>query len=151
MALRDSDIAYSNLLHDSAAKWGLAVLPGRPVIGLAPVSDPQDGIIGNPYQPGGMLPIEETLKPPVDLGFLNKIELFRFNGQWGYCLTLHVKEVSVGYGAFLKFCDPYPTRQAAIEAAARDIIHRVKGNKPLTGWAESLLKPQPAAVQPGLF
>ena len=41
---------YSNLLHDAAERWGLSVLPGRPLIGLPPVCEGKgEGIVGNPY------------------------------------------------------------------------------------------------------
>lgn len=136
--------SYSELLHNSAIKWGLKEIPGRPLIGLPPAerSEKVDGIIGNPYQPDGLLPISETFE--CDVVRFTSIELFEFNGRWGYCLDLSLANGTHTYGAFLKFCDPYPTRQAALEAAVADIHRRAdrERDKKIIGWATSLLAPK---------
>ena len=132
-------IRYSEMLHNSAAKWGLDVVPGRPLITDGPT---------NPYQQK-ILPTKETLQFDTGSRHPTETRLFRFNGQWGYCLSLHVGNWSTSYGAFLKFCDPYPTREAAIHAAARDIIRRIKGKKgvgKLAAWAKSLLEPRQLSI-----
>ena len=134
------NLRYSKLLHDSADKWGLDVLPGRPLIGLAPGSS-SPGIVGNPYQPEP-IPIVESLawrgKPEWHRA---TISLFTFNGMWGYCPSVTTRDRGFDYGSFLKFCNPHPTRQAAIAAAADEISSKVQDNK-LIRWARSLAEPQ---------
>ncbi|MCD4754679.1 MAG: hypothetical protein K8R75_02600 [Deltaproteobacteria bacterium] len=71
---------YSELLHNSAEKWGLNILPGRPLIGLVPCSRRPDGIIENPYQP-----------KPISI-----VETFVYRGE-GLLMSLAL----LGLGAFI--------------------------------------------------
>jgi len=138
--MADFDIVYSNMLHNAAVKWGLEEMAGRPLIGLAPYwEDKGKGIIGNPYQPKQIPPVE-VIQPERLPG--NRIELFTFNGRWGFSLSVTCKTRNFCYGNFLKFCDPYPDRQAALEAAAAKIIEATKGDPKLTAWAKSLAQPK---------
>jgi len=55
------------------------------------------------------------------------ISLFRLNGLWGYSLMLlSGSTVGVSYGAFLKFCQPYPNREAAVLASCDEIEQRAQ-------------------------
>lgn len=136
----DFDVVYSNLLHDAAVKWGLDEIPGRPLIGLAPYWEGKEkGIIGNPYQPE-QIPPAEIIRSEKLPG--NRIELFTFNGRWGFSLSVTSSERNFCYGNFLKFCDPYPTKQAALEAAVAKVIESAKGDRPVIAWAQALLQPQ---------
>lgn len=128
------------MLHDAAIKWGLEEMPGRPLIGLAPYWEGKGkGIIGDPYQPR-QIPPAEVIEPEKLPG--NRIELFTFNDRWGFSLSVQCAERMYCYGNFLKFCDPYPTRQAALEAAVARIIEDSKGDSRLTAWGKSLIKPR---------
>ncbi|MBU0493888.1 MAG: hypothetical protein KKA73_00725 [Chloroflexi bacterium] len=135
-----SELYYSELLHNSAAKWGLAVLPGRPLIGLSPhrAHHGVAGIEGNPYQPQQPEIIET-------LCWRNghehaEIKLFVVNAQWGYCLSVWERDEGYSWGPCLKFCDPYPDRAAAVAAAAAYIAERARSKK-LVAWAQSLIRP----------
>lgn len=132
--------AYSELLHRSAEKWGLPVLPGRPLIGLPP-GDDHLGIVGNPYQPEPP-PIVEVLewRSKTRKHDYARINLFIFNEKWGYCLNVAERGSGRHYGPFLKFCDPYPSRQDAVLAAAREVMSIANGPE-LRAWARSLTKP----------
>ena len=129
---------YSKLLHNSAEKWGLDILPGRPLIGLAPCSRRPDGIIGNPYQPKPISIVESFVYRAKKGRSQGTVNLFMFNGQWGYCLNISAGNRNFGYGPFLKFCELYQTRIAAIGAAVAEIISRVHDDNNLVRWARSL-------------
>ena len=129
---------YSELLHNSAEKWGLNILPGRPLVGLVPCSRRPDGIIGNPYQPKPISIVETFVYRAKKGRSRGKVELFMFNGLWGYCLDISTKNYGFGYGPFLKFCKPYQTRLSAIGAAVAEIMSRVHDDNKLVRWARSL-------------
>ena len=72
----------------------------------------------------------------------NLIRLFEFNGKWSFCLTITPKRSEgVHYGPFLKFCDPYPDRQTALEAARDKIVERCEDG-PVIAWAKYISGPQ---------
>ena len=71
--------------------------------------------------------VESIYMPSVEvLSFYDKCEirLFKYNRQWGYSVSIDTYSEGWGFGSFLKFCDPYLSRQLAIGAAVRRI--RVK-------------------------
>lgn len=97
---------YSDLLHRSAEKWGLPVMPGRP-------------LIDDRTSPYPRLEVVETMKWRQDKSPYNwaTIQIVTLNGQWSFCASFSVHESGVHFGPFLKFCDPLPTRQDALRAA----------------------------------
>jgi len=115
----DLDNAYERLLIRASKKWGV---------------DRHTDII----------PIKEKLSFKLkDFSWaVNNIRLFKFNGRWGFCLSLQWNNGGWCYGPFLKFCDPYPTRKKALQAAASEIklIHGI--DKKIIKWAISLTQPK---------
>lgn len=77
-----------------------------------------------------------------------KIRLFTYNGQYGFCLDIRVKGQWSIYGPFLGFSDPYPTSQLALDAAILEIIQAAQeygdsAEKSRVGaWAKSLITPK---------
>lgn len=130
--------SYSELLHDSAAKWGLEVLPGRPLVGLQP-GDTAQGIVGNPYQREA-IEITETVRWEQGHEYVH-VNLFTLNGLWGYCLSMHTNNEGQHYGAFLKFCQPYHSVVDALRAAGRRIARLVE-NRQIRRWAQTLGQPE---------
>ncbi|MBE2223819.1 MAG: hypothetical protein IAF02_19925 [Anaerolineae bacterium] len=130
------DLYYSELLHNSATKWGLTEIPGRPLIGLPP-SSTRDGISGNPYleEP---IPTHETITCGQ-----SSIRLFEFNGFWGYSLDVKQKHGSYGYASYLKFCEPFPSKKTALINAISQIASDADPDedKDLIKWTKSLLQP----------
>lgn len=95
--------------------------------------------------------IVETLRPPGEDSGANTIRLFVFREQWGYCLHLWVGNVAgMGYGPFLSFCDPYPTRHEALCAASAEVLkyceHSDPHSKMIAKWATSLVTPQQLSI-----
>lgn len=130
---------YSDLLHNSAAKWGLEVVPDRPYIedNTSPYPKPE---------------VCETLHWESGKHAYLDVGLFFFNGQWGFCLNVQFSGGGFGYGPFLKFCDPYPTRMAALHGAlikfnhyiARDAQsgYRYREASAMLSWLERQTQPE---------
>jgi hypothetical protein len=133
--------SYSNLLHDAAERWGLPVLPGRPLIGLPPICEGTgEGIVGNPYvvEP---IPTSETLtfeKNRVRF----RVSLFTFNGRWGYSLDYTDSRQGFSYGNFLKFCRPHPTRADALVDVPNALRWHREVDPEVIRWAQALSEPQ---------
>lgn len=78
----------------------------------------------------------------------NQIRLFVFNDQYGYCMDLRLKRQWSLYGPCPKFSDPYPSQQAALEAAALHFTQEVRKNhegpevKKMILWAKLLTLPE---------
>lgn len=126
------DDVYSALLHDSAASWGLAVLPGRPLI-----NDRVD-----PYP--NPAPVE-TLE--WKMGWRSaEITLLTLNGRWSFCLDVRQWGEGTCFGPLRKFCAPHPTRAAALSAAI-EAVRRLRPGADLAAWLDGLTAP----VQMGLF
>ena len=136
---------YSELLHNSAAAWGLDVIPGRPLSGLSPGNEAR-GIVGNPYH-GKISTVE--MHEFTEGQKHSKISLFMFNEQWGFCMDINYSNGGYGYGPFLKFCDPYPTKRLALQAAAKYVADSIDArteckpmDKRIIAWAKSLAEPK---------
>lgn len=135
----DDLYSYSDLLHDAAERWDLPVLPGRPLVGLPPACE-GEGMVGNPYaaEPLADCEVLRFEKGRVRLA----VHLFVFNGRWGYSLSYADMHLGFGYGNFLKFCRPHPTREAAL-ADVPDALQRRRDVDPgAIRWAQSLSQPQ---------
>lgn len=132
---------YSNLLHDAAERWGLSVLPGRPLIGLPPVCEGTgEGIVGNPY---AAEPIPDSEVFTFDKDRIRcKVRLFVFNGRWGYSLDYIGGHQGFSYGNFLKFCNPHPTRIDALVDVPNALRRRRNVAPEVIRWAQTLSEPQ---------
>ena len=135
------DTFYSDLLHDAAERWGLSVLPGRPLIGLPPVCEGTGkGIVGNPYV---VEPIPGCEVLTFEQGRTQlKVRLFTFNGLWGYSLSYADTKQGFSYGNFLKFCRPYPTRTEALADVSNELRQRKDVDPEVIRWAQALSEPQ---------
>lgn len=68
----------------------------------------------------------------IELQTGDTISLFTLNGLWGYSVVaLSGSTLGFGYASFLKFCKPYPNREAAILAACDEIEQRALPNHDL--------------------
>ena len=119
----DCGEAYQLLLKRSSEKWGLD------------------------YVHEEAIPITEVLKAE-DGARRNQVKLFEFNGRWGFCLHINGRKRGMIYGAFLKFCDPYPTRHEALRAAIERVAEIGDGDAFLLQWAKEL---RADLLQPRLF
>lgn len=122
---------YSNQLHSSAARWGLAVLPDRPIIDdhTDPYPDPA--------------PVE-TLE--WRNGWQHaEITLLTLNGQWSYCLSVAHWGEGIAFGPVRKFCAPHPTRWAALNAAV-EAVRRLRPGPDLVAWLDDLTAPVQMAM-----
>lgn len=126
------DEVYSAQLHDSAASWGLDVLPGRPLI-----NDRVD-----PYP--NPTPVE-TLEWRMGWRHV-EITLLTLNGQWSFCLSVTQWGEGTHFGPWRKFCAPHSTRVAALNAAI-EAVRRLRPGSDLAAWLDGLMQP----VQMGLF
>lgn len=137
------DEYYSERLHDAAERWGLPVLPGRPLIGLPPNCEDR-GIVGNPYNPK-QIPDAEVLE--YESGRIRfKICLFTFNERWGYSLTYLSGHGGFAYGNFIKFCDPHPTRIAALADVPLTLQQHRDVSAGAIRWAQLLSEPHQLAL-----
>lgn len=121
---------YAALLWRSSQKWGL------------------DSVRTESVPPCETFEIKLGPQP-------NEIELFTLNGQWGFSLRIDGGDIGFGYSSFLKFCEPYPTREAAIDGAIRYIEQRFaetnakhSRSKLVLTWARGLRQ---ASMQMKLF
>ncbi len=77
-----------------------------------------------------------------------KIKLFTYNGQYGFCLDIRLERQWSTYGPFSGFSDPYPTRRLALDAASLKVIQTAQehGNptekRRVIAWAKSLITPK---------
>lgn len=124
MTFNNSD-RYDRFLIRAALKWGS--------------SDPDEA--RRAHKIIEMLIFEDERRP-------QKIRLFTYNGQYGYCLDIRLKGQWSAYGPFLGFSDPYPTHRLALDAASLKIIqaaqeHGDPAEKRRVGkWAKSLITPK---------
>ena len=56
-----------------------------------------------------------------------EIRLGRYNGLWGFALSIDYLDAYHGYGLFMKFCEPYPSRWDALAAARLKVREYVEG------------------------
>lgn len=83
----------------------------------------------------------------------NTISLFLYEGRWAYCMSIQFTDCRCGWGPYLKFADPHPTRRDALEVVVAEIVARGKRaahnsyNRSLVEWARSLIAP----IQMSLF
>jgi hypothetical protein len=132
---------YSDLLHDAAERWGLPVLPGRPLIGLPPVCEGTgEGIVGNPYVAEPIPGCEVLTFEKNRVRF--RVSLFIFNGRWGYSLDYMDTRQGFSYGNFLKFCRPHPTRADALADVPNALHWRMDVDTHVIRWAQTLSEPQ---------
>lgn len=75
----------------------------------------------------------------------NEIRMFTLNGLWGFSMSIDGGDLGFGYSSFLKFCEPYPTREDAIDGAILYIEQQfAKANakhlrsKAVLAWAQGL-------------
>ena len=128
---------YSQLLHESARRWGLVVPEDPPIIDDATSPYPRPVVV-------------ETLRwQGKQVWTWAEIEIVTLNGFWSYTLSFTVPKGGEHYGACLKFCDPLPTRGAAIEAAVARMFRRHSDILPdeLMSWLRKIRQP----VQLDLF
>ena len=77
------------------------------------------------------------------------ISLFTLNGLWGYSVVvLSGAMVGFCYSSYLKFCKPYPSREAAILAACDEIERRAQPN---ANMQRALSRVRNMITQPRLF
>ena len=124
MTFNDPD-RYDRFLTRAALKWGSP--------------DPDEA--RRPHEIIETLIFEDKRSP-------QKIRLFTYNGQYGYCLDIHLEGQWSLYGPFLGFSDPYPTSWLALDAASLKVIQTAQehGNptekRRVIAWAKSLITPK---------
>jgi hypothetical protein len=100
---------YSDLLHLHAAKWGLEVPEPRP-------------LITDETSPYPKLTVIETLTwRDTQPHHYTEIALVTLNSRYSYTLNYQWRTRGRGYLPSLKFCDPYPTKAAALDAAIEEL------------------------------
>ena len=83
-----------------------------------------------------------------DRGCPQKIRLFTYNGQYGFCLNIRLKGQWSAYGPFFGFSDPHPTSRLALDAAIIKIIKTAQEHgspaekRKVVAWAKSLITPK---------
>ena len=102
-----------------------------------------------------VIPTSETFAVKLAAHTNEEIRLFTLNGQWGFSMDIDGGNEGWGYLSFLKFCEPYPTREDALRGAVRYIEEsfaraHVKDShsKAVLAWAQSLCQ---ASMQLKLF
>lgn len=138
-ALANWQEVYSDRLHASAARWGYDPPQDRPLI--------NDNTL-NQHYPTQDLTIVEVLTFERERARA-RVEIFTLNGLWSYCLRVSLKGRGMGFGPFLKFCEPYPTQTDATLAAGHKIVTFLRKDKPRTPddtkmlrWARTLGQPR---------
>jgi len=120
------NLTYSNLLHDSAARWGLPVPEDRPIIDDATSSYPRPVVV-------------ETLEWHSGHGWPRAaISLVTLHDLWSFAYSVSFTGAGGGFAPFLQFCDPLPTRDAALAAAIRALRERHALPAEITAWLDSL-------------
>lgn len=112
---------YEKIVCKSAKKWGIGSVFYDERIPSVEVFTPPDGVA---RWPG------------------NKIEIFTFNRLWGFSMSVYSGARGHCHGSFLKFCEPYPTRNKALQAAIDKFSRYAKCEKDLLLWASSLIYKQ---------
>jgi len=142
-------LRHSERCHEAAERWGLTVLPDRPVVGLHCKPKRPGDIKGNPYVPEYPETIEKIEYPK---NCLMSIDLFQFNERWGFSLNLwsDVAKNGRSYGNWITHCDPYPCREDAVIAACKVVIEwaKKKEDKSIVRW---VTKEMDKAAQRKLF
>lgn len=124
MTFNDSD-RYDRFLMRAALKWGSF--------------DPDEA--RRDHEVIKTLILEDKKRP-------QKIRLFTYNGQYGYCLDIRLKGQWSAYGPFLGFSDPYLTSRLALDAASLKIIQAAQEHgdsaekRRVAKWAQSLITPK---------
>lgn len=123
---------YSNILHNRAAKWNLPVPADRP-------------LIDDDTSPYPCLTVAETLRWDSKRSAYHWVEisLVTLNNQWSYTAFFILPDGGMGWGPSLKFCDPFPTRTAAL-AAACELLRRNAGylTNEISPWLNDLTTPR---------
>jgi hypothetical protein len=121
---------YSDLLHLHAAKWGLEVPEPRP-------------LITDDTSPYPRLTVIETLtwRDTQAPHHHTEIALVTLNGLYSYTLNFQWRDHGRGYLPFLKFCDPFPTRADALDAAIAD-LKRADPPPEMRTWIHELTAPK---------
>lgn len=117
---------YSDFLHDSAARWGLPVAPGRPLIDDRTDPYPQPQVVE-----------ALTWRGPKPWRWAT-IRLVMLAGQWSFCFDSQDADGGSHFGPWRKFCDPYPDRAAALAAAIAGIEQRARPSDALRAWLRTL-------------
>ena len=120
---------FSNLLHESACKWGLSVPEDRPLIDDDTNPYPRPTVV-EIFTWRGERPWHHA-----------EIELVTLNGQWSYTYNYSVTDRGGGFGPLLKFCDPYPTRDAALTAAIA-ALRKHDHKREMRSWLDELSRPK---------
>lgn len=129
----------SEFIHDRAIKWGFKEMSGRPLV----------SIHCHPY-------IDQPIPLCDEINYLKNahIGIFELNGLWGCEVGIRMPSgQGKGYKSFLGFCNPFPTRQGAIDDAVSEILAYIHRNVPMTEddqrcvrqldkWCEKLVLPQ---------
>lgn len=126
---------YSALLYGAAEQWGVQLPPEdeRPLI--------EDCTA--PF--GGRLPVVETLRwqSREHSYHYAEIEVVYFNGMWSFALDCCFPKSGTTFGARMKFCPPYSSRAAALDAAAQRVL-RCLGDSHAPGlaaWLDAIRAP----------
>jgi hypothetical protein len=115
---------YSAILRRTAAPWGI-VLPADRLLDDADVPRP--------------VVVERLHWSTVNWQRCD-IELVTLNGLWSFALSVADTHCGGGFDAFLKFCEPVATRDAAL-AAAVAYIRSLDAHPPspqLAAWLRSI-------------
>ena len=117
MAPPEMPASYRALLTQAAERWGIDYIHEQHI------------------------PATEILCAPDRV---TTIELFQFNGRWGFSLRIadYGGNGGMGYGSFLKFCDPYPDRDTALTAAVQYVVQRCSCEPRIVRWAQALRQPR---------
>lgn len=125
-----SDQLYSNILHDSAAKWGLPVPVDRP-------------IIDEWYYP--KLAVVETLRWNSRRSAYHwaQISLVTLNDMWSFTASFHLPDGGMSWGPELRFCDPFQKHDDALLAAC-NALRRCAGylTSEINTWLNDLTTPR---------
>jgi hypothetical protein len=124
-----NDQWYSDFLHRHARKWSLHVPDNPP-------------IIDDNTSPYPRLTVVETLIwRDVQPHHYTTIHLVTLNDLYSYTLNFQWRTHGRGYLPFLKFCDPFPTRAEALDAAIAD-LQRADPPPEMRTWIHDLTQPQ---------
>jgi hypothetical protein len=120
---------YNDLLYLHAAKWGLEIPDPKPLINDKTSPYPRATII-------------EQFRLPGDTpGRYTEISLVTLNGRYSFTVCYQWQTRGCGYLPFLKFCDPYPTRTEALDAALAE-LKNAKPPPEVQAWIRTLAEPQ---------
>jgi hypothetical protein len=122
---------YSDLLHASARLWGLSVPEEWPLI------DDHTSPYPNPS-------VVEMFAWKGEHGWeWANIEILTLNDRWSFAAQFSTWKHGAGFGPWLKFCDPFATREDALAAAVTWLRgHGAAEEKGLNAWLNQLQWPQ---------